>query len=324
MTDTRAGSRLITLDQFRGYAIFSMILVNFLGIFDAMPEMLKHHGTGFSYADLVAPVFMFVVGMGFRLSLPRAIARQGLWPARRRALRRYAIIIFLGLCYGGFDLRVSVWDALLDIGCAGILALLFIERGPLVRAAAACAYLALYQALFSWAGYGGWVMHNSIDGGPLGPLSWVFILLMGTLAYDLLATADTRAVVKGCLAWGLALCIAGWALRWPWPGIKAEWVFTQRGMSAPYPVYAAGLSFLILLAFYLFCDVLNWRFPHLSTLGENPLVIYLFQAVLCIVLEQIIPSNTPPWLALAEFAAVYGLCYGLAWGLHRKRIIVKI
>lgn len=54
--------RLVYLDQVRGYAIFGMILVNILGMFDVMPWILKHHHEGFSYADHIAPLFLFIVG----------------------------------------------------------------------------------------------------------------------------------------------------------------------------------------------------------------------------------------------------------------------
>ena len=47
-----------------------------------------------------------------------------------------------------------------------------------------------------------------LDGGPLGPLSWVFCLLLGTVAYDLIATRNTRKIIVGCLAWGIPLVIA--------------------------------------------------------------------------------------------------------------------
>ncbi|MCK5860896.1 MAG: DUF1624 domain-containing protein, partial [Candidatus Hydrogenedentes bacterium] len=77
------------VDQCRGYAIFAMILVNVLGLFDCMPWMLKHHQTGFSYADHIAPIFIFVVGIGFRMSFVKTVQTEGIICARKRALKRY-------------------------------------------------------------------------------------------------------------------------------------------------------------------------------------------------------------------------------------------
>lgn len=311
------------LDQFRGYAIFGMIAVNFLGHFNVMPWLLKHH-YGYSYADTIAPVFVFVVGIGFRLSLTKRIETVGAARARVTALRRYLILMALGAVYGGFDFRENVWDALMDIGCAGILALPFIDKGAAVRVGAAAAYLLAYQGLFTFSGYGAWLLGNSIDGGPLGPLSWVFILLLGTLVHDWLALADARRMLVRCVAWGVGLCALGWVMRMPWPGIKGEWPFTQTGMTIPYTLYSTGLAFLAFLAFYTVCEMLHWCLPHLSVLGRNPLVLYLLQAVLNAIGTHVLPANASVFTALGGFVVVYLMCYGVGLWLHRTGRIIKV
>ena len=60
--------RLASLDQFRGYTIAGMCLVNFLAPFAAIHSVLKHNDTYFSYADTIMPSFLFVVGFAFRLT----------------------------------------------------------------------------------------------------------------------------------------------------------------------------------------------------------------------------------------------------------------
>jgi predicted acyltransferase len=304
-----------------------MILVNYLGQFDSMPWQFKHHHYGMSYADTIAPLFMFVVGMGLRLSLKRRIEQDGPLKAYAAALRRYLVLVVVGIVLYGpaLDNWRYWWDALVDIGFAGILALPFMARGAVVRGVAAAGYLAAYQALYSWTGYGEWTMARSIDGGPLGPLSWAPILLFGTIAYDLIATGEGRRIVRGCLAWGIALCVIGWALKVEWPGVKAEWAFSQRGMTVPYPLYSSGLCFLMYLPFYFICDVKGWRIPHLSELGMNPLVIYIVQqALLDMHGAFIVPEESGIALALLGFAALYLSCYAVAWRLYRDRIIIKL
>ena len=76
-------ARITALDQARGYAIAGMIAVNTLGHFDRMPWMVKHHHEGMSYADTIAPLFIFLVGMGFRMSFQRRAVEKGLCGARR-------------------------------------------------------------------------------------------------------------------------------------------------------------------------------------------------------------------------------------------------
>ncbi|NLF57550.1 MAG: DUF1624 domain-containing protein [Candidatus Hydrogenedens sp.] len=324
--DAEAPARIVSMDQFRGYAIFGMIMVNYLGNFGVMPETFRHHDHGMSYADLIAPLFIFVAGMGFRLSFLRRLEKDGAVRTALAALRRFSVLILVGIVlYGPAPENWrNWWDALVDIGFAGILALPVIARGAGVRAGLAAVWLALYQALHTLTGYGAWTMTHSIDGGPLGILPWAAIFLFGTIAHDIASSGDTRRLLPKIALWGLALCAAGWLLKFEWPGVKAEWPFTQRGMTAPYPLYAAGLCFLSYLPFYLLCDVGGWRIPHLSVLGMNPLVIYIVQQALGDMHGTIIPESSGPAAALAGFAGFYLICYAVAWKLHRDRIIIKL
>lgn len=47
--------RIASLDQFRGYAIFGMIMVHYLGKSASSPDTLRHHKDGMSYALTIAP-----------------------------------------------------------------------------------------------------------------------------------------------------------------------------------------------------------------------------------------------------------------------------
>ncbi len=65
------------MDQFRGYTVAGMFLVNFVGGLIAFPEVLKHHNDQpyFSYADTIMPSFMFAAGFSFRLTALRRLAK---------------------------------------------------------------------------------------------------------------------------------------------------------------------------------------------------------------------------------------------------------
>src|SRR6266576_2088446 len=84
--------RISSLDQFRGYTVAGMFLVNFIGGFECIPPVLKHHNDYCSYADTIMPQFLFAVGFAFRLTFGRRAAADGLTVAYRRGARR-----FLGL-----------------------------------------------------------------------------------------------------------------------------------------------------------------------------------------------------------------------------------
>ncbi len=81
--------RLASLDQFRGYTVAGMFLVNFLGGYEAwMPPVLLHHHTYCSYADTIMPQFLFAVGFAMRLSFGRHVQTEGLMGGYWRMVRR--------------------------------------------------------------------------------------------------------------------------------------------------------------------------------------------------------------------------------------------
>lgn len=323
-TEIKRDGRIPSIDQFRGYTIAGMILVNFLEEFPRAPEFFKHHPDWMSYADTIAPIFLFVAGMGFRLSMLRNRERKGLPAALLDGARRYAILTLIGILYYAPLDWSEWWDALVDIGLSGLLALPFLLRGTKTRVAAAFAYIGLYQWFFSCGGYGPWTMTHSFDGGPLGPLSWVFCLLLGTVAYDLVATRDTRRIVLGCLAWGIALSALGWAFRAEWNGLKPFWPFSQKAMTMPYPIYATGLSFLIYGVFYLLSDVWRIEIPTLTVVGANPLVMYILHGAYIGIHGTIVPRESHFLTALIAFAGLYLGCYVVARYLYRNKMFVKI
>ena len=317
--------RIASIDQFRGYAIFGMMMVNFLGKFASMPDTMRHHKEYMSYAATIAPLFMFVVGMGFRLSMLRGAGQKGYWRALLSGARRYAVLMVIGILLIEDPLNwPHWWDALVDIGFSGLLALPFVLRSGRVRALAAVGCLFAYQLICTFTGYSVWVMAESLDGGPLCPLSWVFMLLMGTLAYDLIATGSPRRILLGCLRWGLLLCALGFAFRAPWPGLKTFWPFSQCAMTSPYTLYATGLCFLAYIPFYCACDLGRISIPTLTVMGSNPLVLYIISGMYQDVHRTFVTPDSPVLKACAAFTVFYLIFYAVGRHLYKNKIFIKL
>lgn len=79
-SQTIASARLTSLDQFRGYTMLGMLLVNFLGNYAVCPRILKHTHDYCSYADTIMPQFLFAAGFAMRLSLGRRLQKDGRMP----------------------------------------------------------------------------------------------------------------------------------------------------------------------------------------------------------------------------------------------------
>ena len=315
--------RLASIDQCRGFIILWMLFGNFLGHLSFMPWILQHHRTGLSLSETVAPIFFFLVGMGFRSSFLRRMNRLGIAAARRAAVKRYLLIFCVGIpvYYGHW------WDALTHIGMGGLIALPFIHRSPRVRVAAAVACLALYQALFLYTPYGHWVMNTETgqNGGPLAALSWGAVLIVGTLAWDMIQARTPDRIMRDFLLYSFAFMIGGWLLSLPWPGVKDAWEFTRFGMSAPLPVYATGVAFATYNLFFMFSERHKIHFPMLTPIGRNPLVIYAALGVLMGFTKLALWrwGEPAPLFATLVFAGQAFVLYAVAVFLDRRQIMFR-
>jgi predicted acyltransferase len=100
-------SRIVSLDQFRGYTVAGMILVNYIGSFHAIDLALNrcgfgvfegifaHHDTYFSYADTIMPGFHFAVGFALRLTLLQRLKTLPKTSVYLRVVRRCLGLVLL-------------------------------------------------------------------------------------------------------------------------------------------------------------------------------------------------------------------------------------
>jgi predicted acyltransferase len=232
--DRPSVQRLASLDQFRGYTVAGMFLVNFLGSFAVTPALLRHHHTWCSYADTIMPQFLFAVGFALRLTFGRRVVTQGLPAAYRRVARRLGALALLAVVLYTLGAGPSVWSGLVERGLGSVLGELFKRHWfqtllhiavttlwilPVLRARAAVriGYLlisaSVHAALSHWFNFA-WVNSEprGIDGGPLGFLTWSIPALVGTLACDALGRGTDAPVVRRLLAWSVALMVLGYGL----------------------------------------------------------------------------------------------------------------
>jgi predicted acyltransferase len=243
--DAPAG-RIVSLDQFRGYTVLGMFLVNFIGGFLAIEStfpVLKHHNTYCSYADTIMPQFFFAVGFAYRLTFLRRREREGARAAYVHIVHRSLGLILLGLVVYHLSGGVKSWSQLQEldgwdfleafkrepfqtlthIGVTSLWVVPVIAARPGVRVAFVCfsglLHTYLSYGLAGWPFYTNWGYYEwvntepkGIDGGPFGFLTWTIPLLAGSLAYDLVAAARPRAPIGRLLIWAVVLMLLGYAL----------------------------------------------------------------------------------------------------------------
>ena len=106
------------MDQFRGYTVAGMFVVNFVGGLAAFPEVLKHHNGHpyFSYADTIMPSFMFAAGFSYRLSALRRFAKIGVARAYWHfVVRSLALVLISLVMYAAEDVEWKKWSPDYDV-----------------------------------------------------------------------------------------------------------------------------------------------------------------------------------------------------------------
>ncbi|MEW4569448.1 heparan-alpha-glucosaminide N-acetyltransferase domain-containing protein [Tautonia sp. JC769] len=248
MSSMAGTGRIASMDQFRGYTVAGMFVVNFLGAFAAIHSVLKHNNTYFSYADSIMPSFMFACGFSYRLSLLRRLDQVGPSLAYRRIAWRSLGLVLISLVVYGVGFRFESWDAMTGPGIAKALAELVkadawevlaiigvcqllimpvVARSAWVRLATMFGFSAAHFLLSYAFNYDfvsgqpngmddlwGTTGRRAWDGGTFGLLHWSVPMLAGTLAYDIITAAGRPrgSAAARLIAWGALVMIVSYAL----------------------------------------------------------------------------------------------------------------
>lgn len=124
--------RFIALDVLRGLTIALMILVNTPGSWDhVFPLLLHAHWDGFTFADIVFPGFLFVVGAAMAFSLQNAqLNAATMQKIVKRGLLMFACGLFLNW-FGRWDLaELRIPGVLQRIAICYVLAALLVVALP--------------------------------------------------------------------------------------------------------------------------------------------------------------------------------------------------
>jgi predicted acyltransferase len=348
-------ARVSSLDQFRGYTVAGMLLVNFLGGFAAVPAILKHHNTYCSYADTIMPQFFFAVGFAYRLTFLKRLRDSGIASASLAVVRRNLALILLGFVLYHLDGRARSWAELTALGPVGFLRTAFqrdifqtlvhialasvwvlpvIGRGTLARVFYLI-FSAVLHLVLSWWFYLDWAWHRPvIDGGPLGFLTWSIPLLVGSLAYDAVATGGS-GVPGRLVGWGVALMALGYVLSClggapappplvPTAGPAQLWTMSQRTGSVSYLTFASGLSLAVYAAFVVACDGLGLQLGLFRTFGRNALAAYVLHDLVIHAVKPYAPGDAPGWFVLAAFLLFFGISYVLVRGLEKQGVFIRL
>ena len=310
-----AEGRLDTIDQFRGFAILLMVLVDYLSRIQSVPAWLKHApGVGLTVVDLIGPMFILAIGLVYRPSLHRRLLRDGRRQTILHFIRRFLALIGIGaLTPPGY-----AWGLFQTIGGAGLISLLVIWLPTLVRLVIGAVMLGGYQVLMStiWTG--------RVPSSPWcvveGVISWAAMLILASVLADGYHNGPRgrRMVVLGSLvSLGLGIMLTHWV------------EVSQYYVSASYVLISLGVSGVLFAGFHVLTERLRVRLPLLIAWGKNPLVLYLLHYWLWVIVFLKPQAGgwhfeAPVSLIVLQASGFVGVLSLVAWFLDRRGWIVSL
>lgn len=321
---TTSPYRLGSIDQFRGLAILLMVLSNYSAGIQWMPFWLRHaKDVGLTVNDLVAPLFIFAIGLTYGMSFQRRRMRDGGWKTFQHFFTRWLAILGMGTLMSAAEIATYPgappinWGVLQAIGVAGLVALPFMRLSPAWRAIAGVLLLGIYQVLLDrfWLSQ----MLAAPHGGFYGALGWSGMLLISTALADLFHRTKEKPLPY-LLASTLTL-VTGIAL-------SLLVVVSKNRVSASYVIISTGVSALAFAFFHWLEDMRGVRLPLLTTWGKNPFLLYLLHyALIGIFFLPGIPalySQASPLLTLAEAVFLVGALSWMAIRLEKRGWLLTV
>lgn len=352
--------RDLSLDAFRGLTVILMIIVNLQGNGDAAYAALKHaEWNGLTFADLVFPWFLFIVGLSIPLALDRMSSKSS-WPI---VLRRSLILFTLGVVLAWLIRPVEFdqirWMGVLQrIGIVYLACAIVVLSSKRWRLAAwlSVAIFMLHDLILDLPppdgniagtgpgeGVSGWLDRALLPGrllrktwDPEGVLSTFPSIASGLIGvavmrWKLWRKGDTKNWLIGL---GLAFLALGL--------ISSRYVAINKALwTTSFVLVSTGLGLLAwMILRYFWAQISEWKISRLCVLyGQTALTLYVIHMLLLAIIVRKLPDGTriwdalyaglastglPPALASLIFALIAGaLCTApLAW-LKRKGWLIK-
>ncbi len=362
--------RLLSLDVLRGFDMSfimggEVVLICLASLFPGLEflgeQMLHSQWDGFTFYDLIFPLFLFLAGISFPFSMAKQLSNgKSKGSISLKVVKRGLILVLLGVVYNGllqFDFETLRYASVLGrIGVAWMLAsLLYIwlkRKWLLILLSAVIllgywALLALVVAPDAPAGASSFSIDGSIVGyvdrcmlpgalyndihdpeGLLSTLPAIVTALLGIFTGEFVRSksiANEYKKVAVMLGASVALLLVAYLWNTVFPINKNLW-------SSSFVCCAGGWSLLLFALFYLVVDVVGWSkwaLP-LRVIGMNSITIYLAQQFL----DFSKPVNTlfggvlkllpEDYYALGWWCCYMLVCWCLLYFLYRKKVFLKV
>lgn len=349
--------RVVSVDMFRGFIMFSMLLGTFglkelshYPVTGLIYSQLTHASwQGFHFEDVILPTFLFIIGVAMALSDARRSEQGENDQTRlRHAVKRSVILFSIGFLLSWIEARKPYFGAgvLQVMAVSNFCAYMFINKSIKVQCGVFAALLFIcwffiFIIPVPEAGRNSYVIFKNlvyylddIITGSATRWGYLYTLITSTavVVYGsiigklLLKRSSHQQFMKILALLGIAGVFCGLALNPVVPIIK-------RMFTPSYTLFTCGLDTLLLLGFYWLIDVRNqvrWSFPFI-VFGANSIFVYILNMLFRLwLLEtgEIFVAPLAPYIGawvspathLLRMLALWLVCF---W-LYRRKLFFKI
>ncbi|MFK5921108.1 MAG: DUF5009 domain-containing protein [Verrucomicrobiota bacterium] len=364
-------TRLHSLDALRGFDMFWIMggasLIHALtayfdwGFLHAINDQLHHvEWDGFTFYDMIFPLFLFVAGVAMPFSLTKRLQRgEEKIKLTRHVIQRGLILVLLGIVYNNGLFQTTFAEmrfpsVLGRIGLAYMFAGLIVLNTKMIGQALSFVGLLLaYWAMLKWIpvpgqGAGILTMEGSLVGyvdshlipgrlykgvhdpeGLLATIPAVATALLGALTGIFLSPESRRLQ-----PWMKAVCLAlaGTALLWLGKFWDPFFPINKNLWSSSFVVYVGGWSLIFLSVFYFIIDVLGFKkwAIFFTVIGLNPILIYMapkfidFSYTANAVFKGFADSFAASFAPVLMVTAALAVKWLLLYLLYRKKVFLRI
>lgn len=310
----KGAQRLYSLDALRGFDMFWIIgfghILEAYSKTKASPfwqfvhsQVTHKYWDGFSFWDLIFPLFMFMVGVAIPFSLGRSI-EKGIPRGQllKKVLIRGIVLIALGIIYNNrLELRpiaeIRFPSVLGKIGASYLLAaIIYLYAGRRSGWIWFVSLLVGYWLLLKFTSAPGYPMgdlsepgnfmsyfdrsvlpgrlsrgiHDTV--GLLCTLTGVCTVLFGVFAGDFLKNHQGTPMFK--LRWMVVAGLLSLAVAFIW---NMDFPFNKNLWSSSFVLLTSGLSILLFAVFYYIIDIRGWKkwSFFFRVIGVNSILAYL-------------------------------------------------
>lgn len=308
-------NRLLSLDVFRGLTVAGMILVNSPGNQTAYALLDHSRWNGCTFADLVFPFFLFIVGVSLVFSLAKQ-REQGFTfgPLWEKIIKRTAMIFLLGIFLNAFPNHLDfstlrIFGVLQRIAvCYFFGALFFLTTRARTQFFICMGLLISYWLIMTLIPVPGYGVDNLTPAGnlaayidrqifsaahlygkffdPEGILSTlpaIATTLIGNLTgIWLLTNRSQQKKLVGILSCGWLAMLLGWLWGFWFPINKTLW-------TGSFVLWTAGLGLCLLGLCYWSLEIKHWRrwSKPFEIFGLNALAAYFLHILFLRIQHQI-------------------------------------